>query len=73
MHGGAHTARLLLQGSDASDGFTRLWQEGMLAHSVEAAVLKPKYEALFTDAERDVARRRLELHDFDINEFLRRQ
>lgn len=65
MHGGVGAAKLLLQGHDASDGFTRLWEEGMLEYSVEAAVLKLKYETLFTDKERDVARWRLERHDFD--------
>jgi hypothetical protein len=72
LHTGVGAAKLLLQGRDASDGFTRLWEAKMLDHSVEAAVLKPKYEALFTLEERRIARQRLELHEFDVDEFIRR-
>lgn len=70
LHGGVGAAQRLLQGPDASDGFTRLWQENMLAHSVEAAVLKPKYELLFTPDERRIARDRLERHQFDVDAYL---
>jgi hypothetical protein len=70
MYGGVGSAQRLLQGRDASDGFTRLWEANMLEHSVEAAVLKAKYTLLFNDEERDVARRRLELHGFDVDGFL---
>jgi hypothetical protein len=69
MHGGVGAAQLLLQGRDASDGFTRLWEANMLEHSVEATVLKAVYEPLFNDEEREIARRRLELHDFDVEGF----
>lgn len=70
MHGGVGAAKILLQGRDASDGFTRLWQANMLSRSVEASVLRPKYESLFTDEERDIARRRLEAHGFDVGNFI---
>ncbi|WP_133903148.1 hypothetical protein [Actinophytocola oryzae] len=70
LQGGVGAAQALLRGRDASDGFTRLWQENMLDRSVEASVLRPKYEPLFTDQERDIARRRLEAHEFDVDGFL---
>lgn len=70
MHGGVGAAKILLQGRDASDGFTRLWQAGMLDRSVEASVLRPNYVLLFTDEEREIARRRLEAHGFDVEKFL---
>lgn len=73
MHGGVGAAKILLQGRDASDGFTRLWQARMLDRSVEASVLRPKYERLFSGDERAVARRRLEAHGFDVDNFVRRQ
>ena len=60
------------QGSHTHDGFTRLWEERMLEYSVEAVVLKPKYQPLFTEHEREVARDRLERHDFDVDDYLRR-
>ena len=71
QHGGPAAVRLLLQGRDASDGFTTLWDAGRLEMSVEAAVLLPWYEQLFRDEERAIARRRLVEHRFDVAAFLR--
>ncbi|MCX4632914.1 hypothetical protein ACGFNX_19910 [Streptomyces sp. NPDC048723] len=68
--GGVATAKQLLRGRDASDGFTTLWNARRLDVSVEAFVLLPWYEGLFTDAERDTARRRLEAHEFDVARYL---
>jgi hypothetical protein len=65
-YGGVDAAKRLLQGDRASDGFTRLWEEGRLDLSVEFFVLMPRYEELFTSQERAEARRRLELHDFQV-------
>jgi len=72
LHGGVGAAQLLLKGSHTHDGFTRLWQEQMLEYSVEAVVLKPKYESLFTGDEREVARDRLRRHGFDVDAYLSR-
>lgn len=69
-HGGPEAARQLLTGRNASDGFTTLWEAGRLEMSVEAAVLLPWYEALFTDRQRTVARRRLTEHRFDVDAFM---
>jgi len=66
-HGGVGAAKLLLKGSRASDGFTRLWEEGRLDLSVEFYILVPKYSDLFTSDERAEARRRLELYEFDVD------
>jgi hypothetical protein len=44
---------------EITDGFTRLWSMNRLDLSVEFAVLEPRWTPLFTDAEREVARRRL--------------
>jgi hypothetical protein len=38
---------------------------------VEAWVLRPEYEVLFTEDERVTARRRLEDHEFDVDRYLR--
>ena len=70
MRGGVDTARILLRGRAASDGFSRLRQEEMLDHSLEASVIRPRYAALFTEPERGIARRRLAQHDFDVEAFL---
>jgi hypothetical protein len=68
--GGAQAARQLLRGRDASDGFTTLWEHGRLALSVEAFVLLPWYQALFTQDELETAERRLVEHGFDVRRFL---
>jgi hypothetical protein len=70
-HGGVGAARLLLQGPPCSDGFIRLWKARRLDLSVEFSVLLPKYHSIFSAAERDEARRRLEAHRFDVDTHLR--
>ena len=70
-HGGPEAVRQLLTGRDASDGFTTLWEAERLEMSVEAMVLLPWYETLFTDEQRATARRRLVDHHFDVDAFLR--
>jgi hypothetical protein len=71
-HGGVGAAQHLLQGPDASDGFTTLWEAGRLELSVEAHVLLPRFARLFTDRERRTARFRLEQHGMDVDGFLTR-
>lgn len=71
-YGGVDAAKRLLRGPHTHDGFVRLWQANMLEYSVEAAVLKPAYAALFTDGERAVARYRLDRHGFDVDAYLSR-
>ena len=66
-HGAVDASHRLLAGTRASDGFTRLWEEGRLDLSVEFSVLLPKYHDLFTDDERAEARRRLEQYEFDVD------
>lgn len=69
--GGVEAARHLLRGRGASDGFTTLWEHDRLNMSVEAFVLLPWYRDLFTEDERETARRRLVDHEFDVDRFLR--
>jgi len=68
--GGAEAVRRLLGGSDASDGFTTLWEAGRLDLSVEAYALRPRFASLFSETERAVAQRRLVAHGFDVDAFL---
>lgn len=70
LHGGVGAAQILLRGPQTHDGFVRLWEAGELGNSVEAFVLHPKYEALFTDEERRLARVRLEDHGFAVEAYL---
>jgi len=58
-HGGPDAARILLHAEAVSDGFTALWERQRLDLTVEALILKPQWHDLFTDEERQVARKRL--------------
>jgi hypothetical protein len=70
-HGSVDAAKRLLRGPRASDGFTRLWEEGRLDLSVEFFVLMPEFSLLFSEEEQTEARRRLELYEFDVDAALR--
>jgi hypothetical protein len=59
-HGGLATARRLLWSDQISDGFETLRSHGRLDLTVEAHVLKEEFAELFTDADRERARSRLE-------------
>ena len=63
-HGGVEAAHRLLATDKPSEGFTTLWSARRLDLSVEAHVLDPVYETLFTDDERRTARRRLDQYGF---------
>ncbi|MGE3659746.1 MAG: DUF262 domain-containing protein [Pseudonocardia sp.] len=59
--GSVGAARRLLATATPSDGFVRLWQVGRPDLTVEALALDPRFDGLFDDDERVVARRRLDL------------
>ncbi len=61
--GGLQTARRLLGTSEPSDGFTELWLNSRLDLTVEALVLQPRWQGLFTPEELAAARKRL--HDLN--------
>lgn len=65
--GGLATARQLLWSDQPSDGFTALWSHHRLDLTVEAHVLKQEYASLFTEDDRQQARRRLELYGWHEN------
>ena len=56
-HGGLETARRLLP--QMSDGFAQLWQRNRLDLTVESLILQDRWHDLFSDDEREIARRRL--------------
>jgi hypothetical protein len=66
QHGGLGAARTLLNASKPSDGFTALWERGRLDLSVEAVILEPRFERLFTDDERDRAKDRLAQYGYKL-------
>src|SRR5713226_7374561 len=61
--GGLAAAQTLLATDGPSEGFTKLWELKRLDLSLETYVLKPEFATLFTDQEKDIARRRLEAYN----------
>ena len=57
-YGGVEAARRLI--GRMTDGFTRLYCEGRLDLSVEAVVIQPQWQPLFSEEEIAQARQRLE-------------
>ncbi|SMX27969.1 hypothetical protein TRP8649_02081 [Pelagimonas phthalicica] len=57
--GGIETARFLLAQPGVSDGFAVLWEKQRLDLTVEALVLEPEWQGLFTEGEKAIAKRRL--------------
>jgi hypothetical protein len=65
-YGGVGAARRLLVSAEVQTGFTALWERGRLDLTVEYHVLKPKFASLFTEEERNEAKKRLQLHGMKI-------
>jgi hypothetical protein len=63
-HGGVETAKRLLAQSEVQAGLMTLWDCGRLDLSMEALVIKPKFQPLFTEEEITIARERLEAVDY---------
>jgi hypothetical protein len=59
-HGGVEAARRLLADSNIQSGLLKLWELGLLGHSMEAIVVQVRYQPLFSSDEIAEARRRLE-------------
>lgn len=58
--GGLKAAKILIAKDDGTYGFEVLWKCDRLDLSVESHVLKPEYNDLFTDEERNICEERLE-------------
>jgi hypothetical protein len=59
-HGGVGTAKRLLAKQEPQTGLMKLYELGLLDSSMEAYVIKERYQPLFTEEEIAEARRRLE-------------
>ena len=64
-HGGVETARRLPSAPEVPSGLTRLWKLERLDISMEALVVQERWQPLFSDAERQVARERLKAYGYD--------
>jgi len=58
--GGLQTAKELLRKKDISSGFTKLYECKRLDLTVEALVLRNPWQQLFTEEEKEIAKKRLE-------------
>ena len=58
-HRGIETARILLHVSKVSEGYVALWERKRLDLTVEAVILAPEWHSLFSEQEREIARKRL--------------
>ena len=63
--GGLQAAKQLIAKEGGTYGFEVLWENKRLDLSVEALVLNPEYETLFTDEERMLCKDRLEKFGHD--------
>ena len=59
QYGGVGTAKRLLATHEIQSGLMRLYELNLLDSSMEAHVIAPQYQSLFTDEDRQEARRRL--------------
>jgi hypothetical protein len=62
--GGLETARYLLHAATVSEGYTALWERQRLDLTVEATILQPNWQLLFTDMERQIAINRLQEYGY---------
>ncbi|HEX4771286.1 MAG TPA: hypothetical protein VH351_10665 [Bryobacteraceae bacterium] len=58
-HRGPETARILLHASNVSEGYIALWERKRLDLTVEALILAEEWNPLFSEPERETARKRL--------------
>lgn len=66
-HGAVDTVRQLIINAQPSDGFTYLSERSRLDLTVEFVALWPEFVDLFSPAEREAARMRLEAYSFDVD------
>ena len=64
-HGGVITAKRLLRAAEHQSGLTRLCELNRLDISAEALVLQERWQTLFSDEERQMARERLRDYGYD--------
>ena len=66
QHGGVAAAKRLLFSPVAQSGLTKLWERERLDISMEALVVQERWKPLFSDAERQTARERLQAFGYQL-------
>jgi len=64
-HGGLEAAKRLIAANKPSNGFTKLWEFKRLDISVEAVALRPEFAPLFSEEEKSLARKRLQVYGYN--------
>ncbi len=67
-HRGLETARILLRAAKVSEGYVALWERKRLDLTVEAVILGREWQPLFSDAERQIARKRLADYGYRVDD-----
>lgn len=65
-HRGLQTARSLLHNARVSEGYIALWERKRLDLTVESLILQPEWIDLFSNEERDIARKRLTEYGYKV-------
>lgn len=65
-HRGLETARMLINATEPSAGFTSLWEAKRLDLTVEALVIRPEWSELFEPDEIERARERLKQYKYPV-------
>lgn len=66
-HRGIETARILLHAPKVSEGYVALWERQRLDLTVEAVILGLEWQPLFSEAERQIARKRLADYGYTVD------
>jgi hypothetical protein len=64
-HQGPDTARILLDATGVSEGYTALWERKRLDLTIEAYVLRPEFKTLFSSKQLETARQRLKDYGYE--------
>ena len=67
-HRGLETARILLHASKFSEGYVALWERKRLDLTVEAVILAAEWLSLFSEHEREIARKRLAEYGYKVGD-----
>ena len=65
-HGAIDAAKRLVNSTEPSDGYRKLWEMGALQYSVENQILDERWKTLFSDEERTKAKKRLNDYGFQV-------
>lgn len=63
-HGIIETAKLLIHSKEPSPGYTKLWERHALFYSIEKQIQDKRWHDLFTDDDREKAKKRLAEYGF---------